>query len=204
MRRSCRGVFFFGVMCGFGGPMVWAQAAAGQAAGIVVVNFNAAVLQTAEAQRDLGAVEKKFLPRQVALKRLNDEVEASRKQLSVGGDKLSEVERVAREQALNGKEKRLQREAEDFRNDSQAESQEVFQRVAQKVFGVLQEYSQQHGYAAVIERGPDSAPAVWYAASAADITGEIVKAYDARGGLPNSPAVSGAKGRDSGVGRAPR
>ena len=49
---------------------------------IVTVSFNAAVLQTAEAQKDMGALKARFAPRQAQLQTLNDEVEALRKQLS--------------------------------------------------------------------------------------------------------------------------
>ncbi len=149
---------------------------------IVTVSFNAAVLQTAEAQKEMGALQTKFAPRQAQLKALNDEVEALRKQISNTGDKLSDTEMATREQALENKEKQLQRQAEDFRNDSQSESQEVFQRVAQKVYAFLQAYSQQHGYSAVIERGSDAAPVVWYAADNMDITEQLVKAYNAQSG----------------------
>jgi len=149
---------------------------------IVTVSFNAAVLQTAEAQKEMGALQIRFAPRQAQLKALNDEVEALRKQISNTGDKLSDTEMATREQALENKEKQLQRQAEDFKNDSQSESQEVFQRVAQKVYAFLQAYSQQHGYSAVIERGSDAAPVVWYTASNMDITEQLVKAYDAQSG----------------------
>src|SRR5271155_2978292 len=60
-----------------------AQAPHSQAAAqnIVTLSFNAAVIQTAEAQRELGALETKFAPRQAQLKALNDEVHALRKQI---------------------------------------------------------------------------------------------------------------------------
>ena len=52
---------------------------------IVTVNFNAAVLQTAEEQRDLSALQTKLAPRQAALKTLNDQIEALRKQIETAG-----------------------------------------------------------------------------------------------------------------------
>jgi outer membrane protein len=157
---------------------------------IVALSFNAAVLQTAEAQKELGALQAKLAPRQAQLQSLNNEVEALRKELA--GDKLNDSERETRERSLETKEKELQRQAEDFRNDSQSESQQVFQKVAQKVYAFLQTYSQQHGYSAVIERGSDTAPVVWYAAGNLDITDEFIKAYNAQlpaasAGLPNAP-----------------
>ena len=162
---------------------------------IATISFNTAVLQTAEAQRDLGALEKKFAPRQTALKSLNDEIELLRKQLSLTPDKLTETERQLRAASLDRKEKQLQREEEDFRNDSQTEAQQVFQRVAQKVYSVLQDYARQHRYTAVIERGSETAPTVWYTAANVDITGDVIKSYDTQptprsSDLPSAPAGS--------------
>lgn len=166
------------------------QAQAPPSQNIVTVSFNAAVIQTAEAQRELGALETRFAPRQAQLKALNDEVDALRKQISNTNDKLTDTERATREQTLD-KEKQLQRQAEDFRNDSQSESQQVFQTVAQKLYAFLQTYAQQHRYSAVIERGSDAAPVVWYAAGNLDITDQLVKAYNAQ--APTASSGSPAK-----------
>jgi outer membrane protein len=162
---------------------------------IVTLNFNEAVLGTAEAERSLGALQKKYAPRDQQLQRLNDEIEALKKTLDATGTTLPEAEKNQRLQELGTKEKQLQREAEDFKNDSQTESQQVFQQIAQKVFAFLQQFSQQHGYEAVLERGADTAPIVWYAAKDVDITDLIVKSYDAQSGLgahslPNAPATT--------------
>jgi len=161
---------------------------------IVTVSFNAAVLQTAEAQKEMGALKARFAPRQAQLQTLNDEVEALRKQLSDAANKLSDTEMATRQRSLESKEKQLQRQAEDFKNDSDSESQQAFQRVAQKVYAFLQAYGQQHGYSAVIERGSDAAPVVWFVAADMDITDQLVKAYNAQSpgsaakpALPESP-----------------
>jgi outer membrane protein len=155
---------------------------------IVTVSFNTAVLQTAEAQQSLSALQARFAPKQKQLQALNDEVESLRKQLADPSSNFSERERAAREQSLESKEKQLQRETEDFKSDSQSETEEVFQRVAQKVYAFLQTFSQEHGYSAVIERGSDAYPVVWYAAGNLDITDELIKAYNAQahGGSPKS------------------
>jgi len=175
-------------------PISHGQVASNPPAGehIVTLSFNSAVLETAEAQRELGALQAKLAPRQAQLQSLNNEVEALRKQLTDAGDKLSDAERATRERSLETKQKELQRQAEDLRNDSQNESQQVFQKVAQKVYAFLQTYSQRHGYSAVIERGSDAAPVVWYAAGNLDITDELIKAYNAQSpagpaALPNAP-----------------
>ena len=167
-------------------------AQAGQPAvpGIVTVSFNTVVLQTAEAQRDMGALQTKYAPRQAQLKALNDEIEGLQKQLQTTGDKLSDAERASREQTLNTKGKQLQRDTEDIRADSQSDSQQIFQSIAQKVYAFLQSYAKQHGYSVVVERGSDSAPVVWYAAANLDITEELIKAYNAQPGSSTPASTS--------------
>jgi outer membrane protein len=173
------------LLCGVTG-VAQAEASSSQAQNIVTVSFNAAVLQTAEAQKSLKALEARYAPKQKQLQALNDEVENLRKQLADTSSKLSDAERATRARSLESKEKELQREAEDFKSDSQSESEQIFQRVATKVYAFLQTFSQQHGYSAVIERGSDANPVVWYAAGNMDITDELIKAY-------NAQAESGAK-----------
>ena len=161
---------------------------------IAVINFNAAVLGTAEAQRSMGALQKKYAPREQELQKLNDDIEATKKSLNDAAARLTDAERNQKLQDLGAKEKQLQREAEDFKNDSQAESQRAFQQVAQKVFSLLQEFSRQHGYAAVVEQGTETAPVVWYTATNVDITDQLIKSYDAKyavgaASLPEKPAA---------------
>jgi outer membrane protein len=171
------------------------QASPSQAQNIVTVSFNAAVLQTAEAQKSLSALEARYAPKQKQLQALNDEVEGLRKQLADTSSNLSDSERAARTQSLESKEKQLQREAEDFKSDSQSESERVFQRAATKVYAFLQTFSQQHGFTAVIERGSDAYPVVWYAASNLDITEQLIKAYNAQAeGASSAPANGPAHG----------
>jgi outer membrane protein len=173
-----------------------APASTSHAQNIVTVSFNAAVLQTAEAQKSLKALEARYSPKQKQLQALNDEVESLRKQLADTSSNLSDIERAARARTLESKEKQLQREAEDIKNDSQNESEQIFQRVATKVYAFLQTFSQQHGYTAVIERGSDAYPVVWYAAGNMDITDELIKAYNAQaegGAMSSKPPPDNPK-----------
>jgi outer membrane protein len=164
---------------------------------IVTVSFNDVVLHSAEAQKALSALQAQFAPRQAQLQTLNDEVEALRKSIQGANEKVNETEKASSAETLDRKEKQLQRQADDFRQDSQTESQQAFQRVAQKVFAFLQTYAQQHGYSAVIERGTDASPVVWYVANNMDITEQVTKAYDAHSGTvtpqaPTKPSGPGA------------
>lgn len=158
---------------------------------IAVISFSAAVLGTAEAQHDLDALRNRYAPRQQQLQKLNDNVEALRKMLADPAIKLTDGERSQKEIELQNQEKRLQRDADDLRNDSETESQQAFQRVAQKVYVFLKTFARQHSYAAVLDRGPDGSPEVLYAETSLDITEQIVQGYNqqsAKSTLPERPS----------------
>ena len=146
---------------------------------VATVNFTAAVLQTAEGQREFGALQTKYAPRQAQLQTLNQEIESLRKLLS-SDSKLTDSDKQLRQKSLDSKEKQLQREAEDFRNDSQSDSQQVYQRIAQKMYTFLQAYAQQNSFTILIDRGSDATQVVWYAAKGVDVTEDLIKAYNNR------------------------
>lgn len=156
---------------------------------VATISLSAAVMQTNEAKRDFGALQNKFAPRQKQIESLSREIDELRKQLNDSKDQLGNAELNARRQAMATRQKQLERNEEDYRNDSQVEGQEAFQRVAQKVFEFLQSYAHDHGYTVVIDRGTDDIPVVLYATQDADITTQLASAYNARSGVP-APAAT--------------
>ncbi len=163
---------------------------------VATINFSAAIMQTNESKRDFGVLQAKFAPRQAQLETLGREVDALRSQLNQTNGDLNDVEHNARTQTLNAKTKQLQRAEEDYKNDSQSEGQETFQRIAQKVNDFLQKYAKQHGYAMVLDRGSsDTTPIVLYAIDRIDITGELISAYDTQSGI-QAPEPKKGTGKD--------
>jgi len=144
----------------------------------VTISFTAAVMQTAEAQREFSALKNHFASRQTGLQALSQDVESLRKLLSDDTVRMTDADRAAKETTLASKEKELQREEEDYRTDSESASQQAFQKVAQKVYSFLEGYAHQHNYSLVVERGTEATPVVWYASEEADITDALVKAYN--------------------------
>jgi outer membrane protein len=159
----------------------------------VTVAFNAAVLQTAQAQQDFNDLQAKFAPRQSHLQTLNSEVEALKKQLSANSPTLSESDKNTKLRTLDSKQRQLQREADDYKADTDAATQQAFQSNAQKLYAFLQDYARLHAYTLVIDRGSDTAPVVWYAAAGIDITDQLVKDFDLKAGEVSSPANGSAK-----------
>jgi outer membrane protein len=150
---------------------------------VAVVNFQQAVAQTNEFQRDLADLRKKYGPREQTLKQLNDKIEALKKQLQTGGATLTDAERQAKLKEIDDDTKSLQRSAQDLQNDEQSDGQETFQQVGQKVFNTLSKYAKERGFGLVLDGGQQNSPVLWLMPTT-DITAEVTAAYNAQSGVP--------------------
>jgi outer membrane protein len=158
---------------------------------IAVIQFEGVVAQTNEGQRAFGELNTKYQPKQQQIKQQSDEVDSLKKDLQTAGDKLSETERASRLRSIDEKEKSLQRNVEDARNDFSGEMNEKFSTIAQKVAGVMQQYAQKNGYTLVLDAGQQQSPILW-ASEATNISEAIVQAYNAQSGVPPQPNAAAA------------
>lgn len=154
---------------------------------IAVIAFQVAVGQTNEFQRNFADLQKKYDPKRQQLKGLSDEVDRLTKDLQTQGDKLSDAERATRAKQIDDKKKQLQRDGEDASNDFQNEMQEMYQGLASKVYDVLSNYAQQHGFTLVLDIAQQQTP-VLYAVESTNITKPIIDAYNVKSGVPAPPA----------------
>jgi outer membrane protein len=179
---------------GAAAPAASAAAAAPNATKVAVINFQAAVAQTNEGQRNFSELQTKFEPKRNQLKAQNDEIESLKKQLQAAGDKLSDAERQTRLKSIDDKEKSLQRSAEDAQNDFQSEMQQTYQQLAEKVYGTLQSYATDNGFGVVLDASTtqQQAPTVLWAGKSNDITMAVVQAYNVKSGVPAPANVPSA------------
>jgi outer membrane protein len=169
-----------------------APAAAAAPAGpvkVAVIAFQAAVGQTNEFQRDFADLQKKYEPKRTQLKTMADEIDGLEKQLQAQSSTLSEADRASKTKAVEEKKKQAQRVAEDAQNDLTQEMNEVYNKVATKVFDVLNEYSKQQGFTLVVDgsASQQQSPVVLYASPSTDISKAIVEAYNLKSGVPAPP-----------------
>jgi outer membrane protein len=149
---------------------------------VAIINIQAAIANTNEGQRDLDALQKKFEPKQIELKSLSDEVDNLKKQLAAQTEKLNDDERNRRVQAIESKQKTLQRDLEDAQNEYQSQSNEIAQRIGGKLMQSLDSYAKQNGYAVVIDVSSQQSPVLW-AAQSVDITKPVIDAYNVVSGV---------------------
>jgi len=168
-----------------------ADAPAGPAK-IAVVAFQLAVAQTNEGLRDFGDLQKKYAPKQAALKSLSDEIDNLTKQLQTQGASLSEAERNSRAKAIDEKRKQLDRESEDLRNDGQQDMQDTYNALASKVYDVMQSLAEQQGFTLILDISEQQSP-VLFASEGTNITKQVIDAYNLKSGVPAPSAQSGAE-----------
>jgi len=162
------------------------------AAKIAVVAFQVAVGQTNEGLRNWADLQKKYIPKDEALKSRGEEIDNLAKQLQAQGASLSEVERTTRAKEIDDKKKQLDRETTDLRDQGQQEMQDMYNSLASKVYDVMQSYADQQGITLVLDISQQQSP-VLYAAEGTNITKQVIDAYNVKSGVPAPPAQPAAE-----------
>ncbi len=165
---------------------------------IALIAFEQAVIATNEGQRALEDIKKKYEPKQTQLEGLNTEIENLKKQLQSAPASLSDDERASRLKTLDSKQKQLDRETEDAKTAYQADVQDAYGKVAQKVNSVLLNYVEKNGYTLLLDVGSQQSSVMWAARDpSADITEAVVMAYNASSGVtappPSAPSAARPK-----------
>lgn len=146
---------------------------------IGIISIQDAIIGTQQGKKELAVLQATFAPRQNQLKALNDEVESMKTNLQAKSAALTEEERNRQLQALEAKQKTLQRNYEDTQSDVQKAEQEVLERLGKKMIDVVSDYATSHGMDVIIDVSNPQTPVIW-ASKDAYITKELVVAYDAK------------------------
>jgi outer membrane protein len=170
---------------------------------IAIIAFQQAVAATNEGQRNFAQLRVKFEPKQAGLKAQSDEIDSLKKQLQDARSTLSEPERDSSLRTIDEKTKSLQHSAEDAQNEASTAMNDMYQQLAQKVYAVLDAYSNQNKFTTVLDTSAQQTPVLW-ANQASDITKALVDAYNAKSGVPPQPAAGGAAAPRPSTHSAPR
>lgn len=88
---------------------------------------------------------------------------------------LSEQAKREKSETIQRKRRDTLRMAEDANRDFEKRVREAEMDITREILSVIQEYGKDQGYTVVLERG-----SVLFGAPAVDITGEVIKRYDAK------------------------
>lgn len=153
---------------------VKAQAPAGSTSvKVAVINFQNAVLSTAEMQKSLRDIQAKFKPRQDALQKGQQELSDIQTQLSASQGKLSQAGEADLQARGQRKQTQLQRLNDDLTADFEADRDEAVRKASTRMQELLKKVAEEKGLELIV----DSAAAP-FVKTGIDITDQVVAAYD--------------------------
>lgn len=140
---------------------------------VVVVDFNRAVLGTAEIRKAQADLEARFKPRQEEIARLENELQQIQGQLQTMAGKLTpQAENDLRAQGQR-KQRDLERLTEDLQGDVEAERNMILQRAGRQLREVVNKLAAAKDLDVVID-----ASNTLFVKDALDLTNEVIAAYD--------------------------
>ncbi len=165
--------------CLFGTTAVRTQNAASGAVGskIGVVNVLQAISSTAEGKQATNELQSQFAPRQQELETLDKQVNDLQQRLNTGQSTLSDEERSRLNAQGTRLAQRLDRKKNEFQEDVNTAQRDVVNSIGHKMMDVLDRYSQENGYVAVLDSSTQNSP-ILYASKNIDLTQDIIRLYD--------------------------
>ena len=145
---------------------------------IAVIYIQQAILNTKEGGAAAASLQTKYQPKKDEFEKRNRDIQAIQDQLKKGSATMSDDAKAKLERDMDSKSKALQRDTQETSDDYEQEMGKVFQEIGNKMLQIIEQYSYQNGYAAVLDvSNQQTSPVIW-AAPSSNITADIVKLYD--------------------------
>src|SRR2546427_5135699 len=181
------------VLGGIAVTVAQAPPAGGQAAGLQRIAF--IDVQRVLARSAAGVAAREQLEREKAtmqkeMDNKRKELETLREELEKKGPLLTPEVRRDKQDLFERKRRDAARLADDFQKELERKESMLLQKVLQEVSGIIEKLGKERGYDLVVEK---RGAGVIYASAEADLTDEIIRAYDAGAKPPAGGAAAPAK-----------
>ena len=134
---------------------------------------------------------------------LSNEIDGLKKQLASLPATATAEDRASKQRTIDTKDKELQRQAEDAQTSYNAELQDAYGKVAQKVSVTLKNYVAQNGYTLLLDVSNQPSAVMW-ALPNTDVTDAVIQAYNTASGVAAPPPAAPSASRPSGGSTTPR
>ncbi len=138
----------------------------------ILARSSAGLAAREQIEREKGTMEKDVNGKRVELEKLREELDKK-------GLLLSPEARKEKQETLERKVRDLSRLVDDYQKELEKKEQGLLQKVLQDLSGVIERYGKQRGYVVIVEK---RRAGIIYGAAEADLTDEIIKAYDQESG----------------------
>lgn len=157
-------------MSGFMSSMAYAQGSK-----IGVVDFRRVVVGSAKGKATTAAIESQFGPRSKALEAKRKQLEAMEQDFIKNAAVMNETSRQQKAEQIDKMKKDLTRSAEDFQYELKKKDYELTQQILGEIEGIVKSIGQSGGYTMIVD-----STVLMYASPSADLTDQVIKAYDAK------------------------
>lgn len=138
----------------------------------VLARSAAGVAAREQLEKERAGIQREMDGRRQELEKLRDEIEKK-------GPLMTAEARREKQEQFERKRRDAARLADDFQKELEKKEQGLLQKVLQDVQGVVDRVGKQRGFHMIVER---QRAGVIYAAPEADITDEVIRAYDQEAG----------------------
>jgi outer membrane protein len=143
----------------------------------VLARSSAGVAAREQLEREKSAMQKEMDGKRQELEKLRDELEKK-------GPLMTADARRDKQEVFERKRRDAARQMDDFQKELEKKEQTLLQRVLQELSGVIDKVGKDKGYYMILEKRGAS---VLYASPDADLTDEVIRAYDQQAPAKKTP-----------------
>jgi outer membrane protein len=143
----------------------------------VLARSSAGVAAREQLEREKSAMQKEMDGKRQELEKLRDELEKK-------GPLMQADARREKQETFERKRRDAARMMDDFQKELEKKEQILLQRVLQELSGVIEKVGKDKGYFMIVEKRGAS---VLYASPDADLTDDIIRAYDTQAPAKKTP-----------------
>ncbi len=175
------------LLCALGGSAAFGQGGSK----IAIINMQDAVMRTQEGQKLARELQEKYGPTQQRLETQQQEIVNLRDQLSRGANTMSDEVRRKLTREIQTKERSMQRDVEDARQEFNDTQQKAAGAMFQKMVAVIDKHAKTNGFSIVFDISAPQSP-VLFALNEILITNDVIALYDQENPVAAAPAAPAA------------
>jgi Skp family chaperone for outer membrane proteins len=170
---------------------------------IGIVNLQVAMQNTKEGQAAVADMQARFIePRTTELTAKQNDIKDMTDRLQRGGNTMSQTAKDELQRQIDTKTKSFQRDVEDFNADRDEEERKILDDLVVKMRSVIEKYAVDNGFRIVLDATNPNAGILWWT-NEADITQQIVEAYDKTQPAPAKTSTPAKGAPAPGAGKQP-
>jgi outer membrane protein len=157
-----------------------------------IIHIQNAILGTKDGKKALQDLEARSAPKKKELEKRQADILALQDQLNKSSNVGGEDAKQKLMRDIDQKKKAFTRDVDDAQADLDQENQKVLNELGGRIMAVLDKYSNDHGFALILDVSNQQTSPVLFAASGIDVTRDIIELYDKNSPGMTSPAPTGA------------